>query len=330
VPAERYYGLACTSLSSEVCSLIPVSSRWVKKPASPTERRPTTISLAGVKFCSARTLCMAKERKVVSVSPPLVTALHTEAAVVPIISSEIRLVDVAHLKRMIWSTTGLLGAFFAGYNFSSRSSTLNLAGLTATAGFFPIPIEPNVACFPPFAGFPFACTIFPLTNLAGPALILLLRLLSSSLALTAFGRSKITFDPAEQYPFPFESDHPSHTNSPRYPSVKSGGAVCEGVRLAEGRFRVSGVCVEDDGMGTISGELDLCRGRLLDGPGRELEDAGMTDAAEEEEGPAMTGCSSSESEEGKKRSGSDLGAIDGDEWELMINVWAVAEATGLI
>jgi len=136
--------------------------------------------------------------------------------------------------------------------------------LTAVVAFLPMPIDPNVACFPPFAGLPFAWTIFPLTSRAGPVLILLPALLSSSAVLTALGRSKMTFDPAEQYPLPLDKDQPSQTNSPRYPVVKSAGAVCEGVRLAEGRFRVSGVWVDDDGIAMMSGELDLRRGRLLD------------------------------------------------------------------
>jgi hypothetical protein len=43
----------------------------------------------------------------------------------------------------------------------------------------------------------------------------------------------------------------------------------------------------------------------------------MLGAADDDEGPAMTGCSSSESDDGKNKSGSDFGAIEGDECALI-------------
>ena len=89
-------------------------------------------------------------------------------------------------------------------------------------------MDARVICFPPPEGLPFACTTLPLTNLAGPAVVFPLDFKPLSAVLTCFGRSKTIWDPGEQYPLPFDRDHPSQTNSPRYPDTKSGRI--EGVR----------------------------------------------------------------------------------------------------
>jgi hypothetical protein len=166
---------------------------------------------------------------------------------------------------MIWSTADLADPFLDGWK--DQRSALHLQGrqgqgLTAGDAFFAI-IPPSVICLP-VTGLPLAFTIFPFTNLAGPTFSLLraMDLASSSTAFATFGLSNTTFDPEVQYPFPLDSDHPSQTNSPRYPAVKPGGTVLDGVRDGLGRLREDeGIERDEEGIAMMSGEDDL--GRLI-------------------------------------------------------------------
>ena len=133
----------------------------------------------------------------------------------------------------------------------------------------------------------------------------------------AFGRSKMTLLPGEQYPLPLDKDHPSQTNSPKYPREKEGGIWDEEVREGEGRFSEDGPAAEEEGlkssmtMSSMDGVFAWplvpfdARAAADEATGTEDGMAEVVVAAAEEVG-ARAGSSSSESEEGKKRSGSDL------------------------
>jgi len=181
-------------------------------------------------------------------------------------------------------------------------------------------IAPNVTCFG------FALTTFPPTNFAGPAFSTFPKNFFSSCAALGLGLSNTILLPGVQYPFPFDKLHPSHTNSPRYPPENPDGIWNEEAREG-GDGRLSGregpapFVEEGSSIETISLSWDFTDLWPLAWPfaGGERDRDGFKGVLEASgwvgEGirfsatvvglmSSMISRSSSESEEGKKRSGS--------------------------